>query len=537
MKNLVLVFALLLTLACCTTEADRNRMRAGLDSINIRNRNGQPFTVSDVHPYVAFFDEHGTPNDRLLAHYLLGLAYYDHGEAPMALQCYQDAAECADTTAADCDYAQLARVYGQMGVIYYQQNLISQQIGVIKKAVKYLQITGDTLNAMFIYEHLCAAYERVGNLDSAVSIIDSIVRWHDQHGYLKYSAIASGRKATLLVGKHEINEVGICMSKYERLSELFDHLGNIESGREIYYHTKGQYYLDKDNLDSAEYWFRKELKDGRDYNNQNAASKGLARLYEIKQIPDSAAKYYSYAYAMNDSIYAKMAIDEIERMAALYDYSRHQELAKKKSEEAADMTKKLWISISSLLLLCMIVCWLYIARKELISDLDKSLKDLESVRAEQQELMHDMTANKHVIAENNIKIKQLEKKLGRYGKIVYFGSDKAENNLRLSHNYQILKDRRGKDSKLTEAEWHIVRNLIDEYFPGCHDFLVTNLPVDSLKYKICLLLRLHFINKEVCAMIGYTAAYSSKLSSETYHDLFGKEGGSKELAAELAKLF
>ena len=98
MKHLLTIFVLLLTLTCCTTETDRNRMRAGLDSINVRNRNGQPFTVSDVQPYVEFFDEHGTPNDRLLAHYLLGLAYYDHGEAPMALQCYQDAANCADTT-------------------------------------------------------------------------------------------------------------------------------------------------------------------------------------------------------------------------------------------------------------------------------------------------------------------------------------------------------------------------------------------------------------------------------------------------------
>ena len=33
MKNLVLIFALLLTLDCCTTEADRNRMRAGLDAL------------------------------------------------------------------------------------------------------------------------------------------------------------------------------------------------------------------------------------------------------------------------------------------------------------------------------------------------------------------------------------------------------------------------------------------------------------------------------------------------------------------------
>lgn len=134
MKNLVIVFALLMTLACCTTEADRNRMRAGLDSINQRNRNDQPFTVADVEPYVQFFDDHGTPNDRLLAHYLLGRAYHDHGEAPMALECYQKAADCADTLSADCDYSQLSccrechncgslippiRIDATIGVAYY----------------------------------------------------------------------------------------------------------------------------------------------------------------------------------------------------------------------------------------------------------------------------------------------------------------------------------------------------------------------------------------------------------------------------------
>ena len=46
MKNLVLAYVLLLALVCCTSEADRERMRAGLDSINQRNRNDQPFTVA-----------------------------------------------------------------------------------------------------------------------------------------------------------------------------------------------------------------------------------------------------------------------------------------------------------------------------------------------------------------------------------------------------------------------------------------------------------------------------------------------------------
>ena len=47
MKKQAFVFALLLTLVCCTTEADRNRMRAGLDSLNQRNRNYEPLSVAE----------------------------------------------------------------------------------------------------------------------------------------------------------------------------------------------------------------------------------------------------------------------------------------------------------------------------------------------------------------------------------------------------------------------------------------------------------------------------------------------------------
>ena len=58
MKHLLTVIAILLAFACCTTEAERSRMRAELDSINQCNRNDQPFTAADVQPYVDFFDDH-----------------------------------------------------------------------------------------------------------------------------------------------------------------------------------------------------------------------------------------------------------------------------------------------------------------------------------------------------------------------------------------------------------------------------------------------------------------------------------------------
>ena len=143
---------MLLVLMGCTTAGERALMRAGLDSINIRNRNDQPFTAQDVEPYVRFFDDHGTPNDQLLAHYLLGRAYHEHGEAPIALQCYHDALDRADTTAQDCDYAQLARVYGQMAQIFYDEELYQQQLQYTDFSVKYSWQANDTLAALMSYE-------------------------------------------------------------------------------------------------------------------------------------------------------------------------------------------------------------------------------------------------------------------------------------------------------------------------------------------------------------------------------------------------
>ncbi len=173
----------------------------------------------------------------------------------------------------------------------------------------------------------------------------------------------------------------------------------------------------------------------------------------------------------------------------------------------------------------------------MIDYLEKTEVELAETRAKQEELRENAKANHKTIEENEKKISQLKKTLGRYGTLVYFGPDKAENDLKLSENYKTLKDRTKKDSKLTEDEWDIANNLINEYFPGCYDCLISHLSVESVEYKVCLLLRLHFINKEVSAMMGCTSAYVTMLSSKIIKNLFGKTGGTKELAKELGRLY
>ena len=66
---------------------------------------------------VAYYDRHGTLSERVEAHYLLGCVYRDMGEAPQALQCYQDAVALYGQTLPQ-DVGLLIRIYGQMAELF-----------------------------------------------------------------------------------------------------------------------------------------------------------------------------------------------------------------------------------------------------------------------------------------------------------------------------------------------------------------------------------------------------------------------------------
>ena len=536
MKHLLTVILLLLSLSCCTTEADRNRMRAGLDSLNQRNRTDQPFTVQEVEHYVRFFDDHGTDDDRLLAHYLLGRAYYEHGDAPMALQCYLDAIDCADTTIQDFDYAQLSRVYGQMAEVFYYQGLYRQHLQYGQMSVRYAWKGKDTLLALMNYEQESFAYNKLGMQDSAIFIVENVAAKYEQYGYPSDAAIALGTIIRTLTAMGEYQKAKQYMDIYESKSGLFDAQGNIAKGREIYYRVKGLYYFHTNKLDSAEYYFRKELHNGKDFNNQNAAALGLSEIYRKQLRNDSSTKYATYAYAMNDSVYAHNTIQTVERMQAMYDYTRHQEIARRETEKATQANRQLLFSLIALLATSLVSSWLYIGRKQIIENLHSTSSELTSVREELTELQQNSSSNQQSILEKEKRIKQLERKLGKYGKLVYFGTAKAENDLQLSPCFQKMKEMACKGQVFHEEDWSIVNQLIQEYFPGFMDFLTSSLKNGSIEYQVCLLLRLHFKAGEIAGVLSVTPPYISKICTTVLASIFEKRGSSKELAKELDKI-
>ena len=542
MKHLLTICVLLLALTCCTTEADRNRMRAGLDSINVRNRNGQPFTTADVQPYVDFFDEHGTPNDRLLAYYLLGLAYYDHGEAPMALQCYQDAADCADTTAADCDYAQLCRVFAQMAQVFYSQGLYREQLVFQRLSSKYAWIGKDTLAALMSSEQQIYAYRMLGKLDSVIYVCQHVSNLFRKYGYKSSAArsLVSGMRT--LINNKEYAMVKNYIDIYENESGCFDSDGNIDSGREIYYNIKGLYYLGIGNHDSAKYFFLKEMSKGNDFNNQNAAAKGLALLYQQQHRLDSSAKYAIYAYAMLDSLYAQRATKEVERMQAMYDYTRHQKIAQQEKEKASDEKSKRQFTIALLLLIVIvasrIIYTMYEEKKKRQAQYIRNLEELEQTQTEVLQLRAHAEEYEELIAKKEKLLEEQSLKLQEQQKKSLQDHAAKDKHIKESAIYQCLQKKQF-GQKLTVQELRDCRKLVLEALPEFNSLLISKQYKISVKdFNVCMLFRLGFRSKEVSNMLDITQGRVSQICSKLLHDVFKKDkGGVAELTEILHELY
>ena len=192
------------------------------------------------------------------------------------------------------------------------------------------------------------------------------------------------------------------MHLYETRSGVVDGKGDVEEGREIYYKIKGLYFLHTNVLDSAEYYFRKELRDGKGHSNQNSAANGLALLYEKTHKTDSLSKYALYAYIMLDSLYAHRTMKEVERIQSMYDYTRHQNLAIQEKERASAEKAKRQLSIALLLLVvaisAFIIYQMYREKKKKQELYLQNLEQLEQTQSEVFQLREHTEENEALLA-------------------------------------------------------------------------------------------------------------------------------------------
>ena len=515
------------------------RMRYRMYRLNALNKVDTLFRSTDEAKELAeYFDDHGTPNEQMLAYYLLGRAYYDIHEAPMALSCFQTASERADTTATDCDYRQLCRVYGQMAKIFYHQNLMSQSLKCDSTSI-ILALQGcDTLSAMLSMADQILSFQRLGENEKALQLCDKTSQLFKKYGYISKSAIVLISSIRYLIESGDLVKAKEFLSRYESESGFFNSYLEIEKGREIYYNIKGHYYLSSGLLDSAEYFFRKELQDGKDLNNQNAGSKGLAILFQKRYMPDSAAKYALYSYEMNDSIYAQMATKEVEKTRAMYDYSRNQRIAEEAREKAEKEQQKVRFTIFVLVVIIalsvVVGLRIYEVRKKERMKYEENLSSLAKTHSEVIQLRaHEQTLNK-LLQEKESKAVKLQEDIEAYKAKVGLQKESSETRMQKSTIYSGLCKLAAKGVELTDDQWQQVYMMVIDTLPNFYKLISEKkYELSENEFKTCILIRLHFNPKTVANMVGLSPSSITKIRINMMEKLFGEGGKSKELDERL----
>jgi hypothetical protein len=527
----ILCFVAVCQLIGCGSGEEQRRQLTELEQ---QNHSGQPMlndTLAET--LVAYFDRHGNANERMRAKYILGRTYADMGELPRALETYYEAADCADTTASDCDFAKLSRIHAQSADIFHKQIQPRSELKELRVAEYYAKKGNDTLMAIECYAWQIRAYKYLGLHDSVIFIAERSSNLFDMYGWKDRSVQVLANDLSSLIKKGEIVKARKQISQYEISSGFFNADGEIAKGREIFYYLKGKYYLAINQIDSAELLFRKLLLKDKRINSQIAANKGLLEIYEKRAISDSIAKFAKISYALNDSAYLLSEMENVQKLQASYNYNHHKQLAEQSKREA-ERSRIIFISLTAFLLLSGGVTFAFYRSKKQkkLAEYRQNIESLSKIQSELQELCGDDGDVPALIARKNQEINYLQSQISEFQKR-QTEKDKAnlENRLVLStivlHLNDLLKE--NPVCPASRDEILQITNLINEQIPGFYHTLNTPKVLRPVEYEVCMLIRCHFKPSAIGKLLNLDDAYVSNLRRRILHKVFGIEGNPKDL--------
>ena len=316
------------------------RMRHLLLRSNAQNKAYVDFTSDSIGCLlVDYYTAHGTPNERMLAHYIKGCAYRDMGEQPASLRCYNDAVAAADTSATDCNFYQLSIIHEQIAKIFNDRAMPDNALQAYEYAERYARKVQDSIGIFTIWGNKSNALINQGRIQEALRIKEEAANGFRNMGYSQYAAQVMGLCIKWYARQGEFDKAKAAMDDYENHSGYFMENGDTKPGKEGYYSIKGTYFLEKGELDSAEHYFRK-LLNNNSIKKQHLAVWGLSQLFKRLSISDSIAKYAYLGDILGDTLYCEQVAKSLQAAQSQYNYTRHLEKAHRKELEAKEAKLK-----------------------------------------------------------------------------------------------------------------------------------------------------------------------------------------------------
>ena len=494
-------------------------------------------TDSLMKEIVDYYDNHGTCQQQMLAHYLLGCVYRDLGDSPASLSCNNDAVEKADTTSSDCDYKLLTRVYEQQGALFLSQSMPQNALSAYQKAEKYAWIAKDTLSAVLSYEHLGNIYEYMGNMNKVIEVYENASRRYRQYGYPVQAARALGGAIQALILTKQYAKAKKYMDVFEAESGYFQKDSCYSYiNYSHYYYLKGLYCLES-HSDSAKYWFTKCQEFAKTNNNKSFSAYAWYLYYIKHQQMDSVAKYSEQAFAYNDSANLDMERDLMQKMQAIYDYDRWKNVAHNEEIKAtrANLTLLVSILVSVSVIIIGILTFLVYRKKRKLELQEKEEQEnliRQQIYDTKQELELLRTVNDRKIADV---IKEKEQTINKLKEDLKDIRDKYSNSslsdvdilLKESSIYKRIKYLELHPKEIMrENDWIELEETIEQLIPSFIPLLKNRLNV--IAYRICLLVKLEISTSSIAILLGLSSSAISKNRKVMLEKLCGRSGKPKD---------
>ncbi|MBO7138870.1 MAG: hypothetical protein J6V92_10450 [Bacteroidaceae bacterium] len=408
MKQVLFICFLMVCVLGCrdashSSSISKEEARAIMDDVSRRNLAYEPLTEHDdtmMQRAVTYYNKYGTRNEQMEAYYLLGSVYRDLHEAPKAMEAFLNGINAADTTSADCRYDLLARLYGQKCDIQYRQNLYRQAIEVDSLVYKNAVLAKDTLFMVSAQWRKLDINFAINDYQTIADECWDVLEESKELGVFSYSTkhLCTSILANMELGR--VEDARKLLSIYEQHSGCVD-MKTRECSFPIYYYAKGRVLAATGQLDSAEYFYRKELE-AQDWNNREAAYRGLRMVFEQKGLTDSVCKYAPLQCDAVDSAYQEMLSQSLQNLHELYDYNRLQAENNQKELQLQESRRKvLYVGcILAFVIVCILFLSLYLRSLYKRRIVSAELK-LERANADLEERENNLQALRDELAKVN----------------------------------------------------------------------------------------------------------------------------------------
>lgn len=502
-------------------------MHAALLELQAQNQADSMFTSDSAAQVLVNYFDHPwhNANDQMLAYYLLGRAHADMGEAPQAIEDYQTAIERADTTAEDCDFRILRNVYGQMAEVFDAQNLPEDELMADSMFIHYSWMIGDTLEAISGYTSLIKPYFLLSDTTGMIRISLTAKSIALMYGYPREAAMTNIGIIDIYIARKDFERARNGIRQIQEKSGFFDEEGNLLPGREMFYYTMASYFDAVNQLDSAEFYYRRVLSVGE----LEAGYKGLLSVYGKRSIADSIAKFAPLYADANDALHREMNSAEVHKTTALYNYNRHLRQAQMSEHKANRRLIVIYVAIIIILVLVIIgnILRAHYVEKERKREhaLNTIRENYSKVHEAYLQLKNEQESNKSDAERVKQELQDLQEQQEQLDLLA--SSLKQRNRIGYYYSHEIVQglintaicSTRPPAGKLLFQ----LHSLFSETFPQFISFVQATHDLTDIEWYVCILMDLGLCNQDIAFLTGYSPSRISNIKVQISHNLFHED--------------